>query len=275
LPHGGKLYVLADQKQEIRLLCIEPASGEVAWQQTVAIPRKNLLMDASRRLQAAPLACSESILVCPTNAGAVIAVDLNARGLLWAHNYREEPAEYIDYGLRGGRGRWRTPVTYPSLAVNWKAAAPVIQEGKVIFTAPDASTVECLNLRNGSLLWKMPRNESDLYLAGVFQGKVVLVGSDACQARRLSDGQPLWRREIGKPSGQGVAAGGTYYLPLRSARGSQTPAVWAIDITSGSVVERIDARSSGVPGNLVFCSSGLVSQGVETIALYPPAKGKE
>ena len=69
----------------------DPGQGEnpIAWTQTLATVRDKLDVDASRRFQAALPAYGEGILVCPTNAGAVLAIDLLTHSLVWAHSYRK------------------------------------------------------------------------------------------------------------------------------------------------------------------------------------------
>ena len=42
---GNSLFVLADQKQEIRLLCLRTASGEVRWSQSLGMPRDKIVLD--------------------------------------------------------------------------------------------------------------------------------------------------------------------------------------------------------------------------------------
>src|SRR5262249_42768376 len=56
-----------------------------------------------------------------------------------------------------------------------------------------------------------------------------------------------------------------YYLPLKSAAGSQTPEVCVIDITKGQISAHVRARKGAdgkfeVPGNLLFFEDRLVSQ---------------
>ena len=36
------------------------------------------------------------------------------------------------------------------IVTDWKAAPPIIADGKVVFTAPDGPELRCLNLRNGT-----------------------------------------------------------------------------------------------------------------------------
>src|SRR5581483_11552352 len=111
----------------------------------------------------------------------LLGVDLLTHSLVWAHSYRDGGAPDAGLGdLPGvvGLGRGR-PVIRPGgipAQERWRPSAPIIQAGKVVFTAPDASAVHCLNLRDGRLLWTAKRQDDDLYLAGVYGGRAVIVG---------------------------------------------------------------------------------------------------
>jgi hypothetical protein len=93
LPLDGKLYVLVDKQSELRLACLEaldtadrPAQPKVLWTQTLALTKEKMLFDFRRRIHAAHLAHGNGVLVCPTNTGAIIGVDLLTRNLLWAYS---------------------------------------------------------------------------------------------------------------------------------------------------------------------------------------------
>jgi len=79
----------------------------------------------------------------------------------------------------------------PRLAGTWKNSAPIIADGKVLVTAPDADVLQCLNLRDGTLLWKADWTTDDCYVAGVFNGKVLMVGKQVCRAFSIADGKTL------------------------------------------------------------------------------------
>jgi outer membrane protein assembly factor BamB len=273
----GRLYALVEHDQEVTLLCLDGASGEVQWRQKLATPKNKLLLDGPRRMCVAPLTGAEGILVCPTNAGALVAFDLPTRTLLWAHAYRAEPPppppEDEEFHRRARWRRRSMPAEPPpSLDTNWSAATPVIQGDRVIFTAPDEPAVQCVNLHSGALLWRADRADADLYLAGVHAGRVLLVGAKHCRALRLEDGKEAWKVETGEPAGHGVFSGGSYYLPLRAAEGGK-PAIHALDVAKGAIVGRMPS-SGEVPGNLLFCRGSVLSQTVDAVRCYPQTKAK-
>lgn len=277
LPLGGKVYALIEKKADLQLVCFDAMSGAVSWSQTLAAFKDRLPMDVARRMHTAQLSYGEGMLICPTNAGAVLGVDLLTHSLVWAHSYREAaPANTSEVPQppmigRGGRP-FRSMPPQQVTPSEWKVSAPVVRDGKVVFTAPDALSVHCLNLRDGQLLWRCSRGDN-VYLAGVFNGKVLLIGRKSCQALSLEDGRQLWQLDTGSPSGQGVASGSLYYLPLRASAETKEPEVCAIDVDKGTVVHA-RSRHKEVPGNLLFYEGLVISQSLNEVAAYPQLQVK-
>jgi outer membrane protein assembly factor BamB/tetratricopeptide (TPR) repeat protein len=296
LPVAGKLYVLVEKQGDIVLTCLDPGRGELVWSQPLAAVREKLLTDAGRRLQAVHLAYSDGVLVCPTNAGALLGVDILSRSLVWAYAYHDRPAPPGPDGA--------APPPPPSISLEtgpaWKASVPIIHDGKVIFTAGDDDAVHCLNLHDGSRLWRQARADSDLYVGAVCRDRVVVVGKSSCRALSLADGsKTVWTVPTGLPSGLGAASGDVYYLPLQGASlagasglygplagasglsgplagasGSGHGAVWAIDMVKGEVVASAEAEADGGPGNLLFHGGDLLAQSATTVAAYPQLRVK-
>ncbi len=158
------------------------------------------------------------------------------------------------------------------LQPHWQVTAPVVQDGKVVFTAPDSEAVHCIGLKDGKRLWSVPRQENDLYLGGVLNGKVLIVSKSSVRALSLASGKQLWELAVGLPSGQGVASGTTYYLPLRSATQTRVPEVCSIDVERGIVLSHSKSRKKEVPGNLIFADGLVISQSLDQIVAFPQLK---
>lgn len=307
LPLGDKLYVLVEISGEIRLMCLvnrrtwDAAAGrhraapEIIWSQPLCQVNRRLPDDPGRRLHTAQIAYRDGMLICPTNAGVVLAVDLLTRSLVWAHAYQvqEETARSANVLFPGAapfvrRGQLGQVViagemASPPLGQNtWAAAAPIIHRGYVIFTAPDAKGLHVLHLRDGTLAWRRDRQlgqaPADLYLAGVDEDRVLVVGHKSIKALSLSkQGELLWETPLaGMPSGRGVLSKGQYLLPLRTLEPRERAAgeIWTIDLGTGAVLARQRVRHD-VPGNLLFAGGDLVSQNVVRLTVYPQLANKE
>jgi outer membrane protein assembly factor BamB/tetratricopeptide (TPR) repeat protein len=287
LPMGDRLYVLAEKEQELKMVCVEASTGRVMSQQPLAsVKDLKLYQNPYRRSQAAHLAYGEGVLVIPTNAGAVFGLDLLSNSLVWAYPYREPgalddvPPNIPPWGGRVPPPWIRLPdgrLVKPGTDSQWKVTAPVVQDGKVVFTAPDAKSVHCINLRDGSPVWTQPRQDDDLYLGGVYNGKVLIVGKSRTRALSLTKGNTLWELETGFPSGQGAACplkkgedgDSIYYLPLRAAARTGKPEICAINVDRGIIHAHVRSRKNDVPGNLIFHEGSMVSQGTQSVIAYP------
>jgi outer membrane protein assembly factor BamB len=255
VPVAGLLYAVIEKKREVRLVCLHPNSGQALWSQLLAETRDQILLEPGRRGLAAQPALGDGILVCPTNTGALVAVDLLSRRLAWAYAYPRN-TQNVNLGDQNP-----TPVAVPT-GPSWQAAAPVVQAGKVIYTPPDSDVICCVNLRDGKEVWQAKRGD-DLYLAGVQNGRVVLVGRSACRALNLATGAEAWQTPAGLPSGVGTFSGGSYFLPLRKG------AVVALDVETGRLVASSQSSGGEVPGNLLFHQGEVLSQTATRITTYP------
>ncbi len=295
---GGKLYILNEKlinpnenvapnpfggggnpiggESELRLICIDPTKMEGNKPFMVGKPQSlghvlqynRFVQDISRRVNAVHLAYGEGTLVCPTNAGEIFGIDLMTRSLVWSYPYRESPHLQIQLP---GMGFNPNPFPQPKMPMGntttiskWKSAPPAIQDGKIVFTAPDADSVHCISLRDGKPIWKKAQLKGDLYMAGVHQGRVLIVGETQVRILDLKDGSLKHTISTGDlPSGQGVASKGIYYLPLKKGE------ILAIDIAKGEIKAHNRAAIPGTsPGNLVFYDGMVVSQTPTEVVAY-------
>ena len=293
LPIGDRLYQLNEKQQELRLAILDPATGGLISLQRLCTTRNRLQADAGRRMNAAHLAYADGILVCPTNAGVVLGIELLGNSFVWAYPYSagSENANGDDQSaqqglppgqmvlpngrviIRGGRfpGGMPTQVT----PMRWKVTPPVVSGGKVVFAAPDADAIHCVSLRDGSRLWSHKRQEDDLYLGGVISGRAIVVGKKSVRALDVdAGGKVAWTLATGIPSGLGTSSDNQFYLPLREAGAGKEPEVCVIDVPRGEIVSHTKSRKKALPGNLIFHDGEMVSQTSTAIAVYPQLSAK-
>src|SRR5262249_51132978 len=66
LPVAGRLYALIEKGQELRLVCLRAAGGELLWALPLGVVPAGVDREPGRRVQALHLAYAEGVLVCPT-----------------------------------------------------------------------------------------------------------------------------------------------------------------------------------------------------------------
>jgi outer membrane protein assembly factor BamB len=252
------LYVLAELTGEIQLVALDPDTGRLLWAQQLAHVEKSIDRNILRRLAGASPSFADGIMVCPTSAGAVVAVDVATRSLLWGYQYKHSSTS-----LR--------PTIFPTQysgspsqpGARWADATVTISGGRVLITPVESAELHCLDLLTGERKWTMPRGDF-LFVGCVDKQTVLLVGKDKVQGFRLQDGQPAWDARplpsASMPSGRGFLSGSAYYLPTTAAE------LVGIDVSTGQLSKPL--RTQGVLGNLVCYENAVISQGVDRVASF-------
>lgn len=263
LPLGDRLYVLGEVKEEVRLMVLGAATGDLIWSQQLAVAERGDRSDPLRRLSGVSPSHADGILVCPTSAGALVAIETSSRWLRWRFAYGlgrnagnlPNPAAARFNMMRGGE-----PVD------RWLDSSAIIARGRVLFSPIESDEIYCLNLFDGKLLWKQRRAE-DLYLGGVDDDRVVIVGRHNVRAVRLDDGKPAWSKPVplpdgAVPSGLGFLSKHRYYVPIN------TGAVAAVDLENERIDHVVKSRDGSIPGNLICHRDRIISQGVDGVESY-------
>ncbi|HVK11419.1 MAG TPA: PQQ-binding-like beta-propeller repeat protein, partial [Gemmataceae bacterium] len=298
LPLAGKLYVVVE-KDGLFLVCLDPGRMEQAsrqtspipslvWTQKLGDPNGALPEDALRRYQGIHLAYKDGVLVVPTNAGAVLGIDLFSHSLIWAAAYKSNkstnrPAMSEEMMMQGRfrpgmAGGPQTGISYDLARERWHASAPIVVGNRVVFTAFDSDTVECVDLHDGRSVWKAPiaKLESDLYVAGVFDEKVLIVGKGYVRFHSLATGQQLRDPLLtGVPTGVGAATEGLYFLPIKASKDkSLEPGIVAIDYKTMQAKGTSRSRKKETAGNLLFHDGDLFSVTPAAVASFQQLASK-
>ena len=279
LPVGEQLLALVEEKGEIRLDVLAADTGRAVWSQPLAEIDEERSIDNrdshARRLAGLSPSVAEGVLVCPTGAGAIVAVDLATRTLLWAYEYPQAlqgGVVVLPNGFRVPRGQ---PMGggFGGDAVGdreqrmgrWLDSVPILAVGRVLLTPGDSQELHCLDLRQGTVVWRLPRKDR-LYVAGIVDGRAIVVGRRGVEAIDLTNGRVLWQRPLaadhGSPSGRSILTGNRLLLPL------DTPEVLAIDLADGQIAGRSAARGNAVPGNLLAYRGEVISQGADSLDVF-------
>lgn len=262
LPLDGHLYCIAEVTGDVRLVVLNARTGRHEWSQTLVLPEATLQQFPVRRIAGLSPTYSDGVLVCPTTSGAVVAVDPGRRVLMWGKRYSRStkgvPTDPRQLMILRARGM--SLMSGLDDEDRWIDAAPTIADGRILLTPRDSDELHCLNLVDGSVVWKKSRG-SYLYLATVYEGKVVLVGRSQMQAFSLETGEPVWSESISieTPSGRGIRDGRFYRIPL------STGDIASVDLKVGKVVGRSKAGRGDAPGNLAAAHGTIVAQSIDKI----------
>jgi outer membrane protein assembly factor BamB len=289
----GELFSLdafsGEKNSQLCLLAIDRLSGEPLWSQGLALVDEPFFrsQQQGRRNPVGVPTYVDGMLICPTDVGLIVGVDLVTGRQRWVHGYQMgEPGQRRD-SFPEERGWSGTPT--------W----PIVHRDRVLILSRFSSELKCLEATTGRLLWQIPREEA-MCIGAVTDDRVLLVDSRHIRAIPIPpDGTvtktpvaPLWTLSVGPISGRSVRVGDDLLVPLKSGR------VACVEISTGidrgfAVTRTTSSRGwhdehSAVavpqelsendlapwPGNLIACGDVVVSMGLTHLAVYPQAQAK-
>ncbi len=266
LPHDGMLYGLAEFADEVRLMVLDARTGRVAWTQKLVKLDIAAGADMHHYRRGLSPSLAGGVLVCPTDAGRIVAVDLAARTLLWEYLYRSDHvAPRNAPGFMIGPLSGLDGLRDSALQDRWIDGLAIIDGTRVLVAPRGCDSLRCLDLMTGELLWKLPRGDG-LFVGAVADGVAVVVGRSSIRGVRVSDGKPAWEKEgeipIPAPSGRGYLAAGRYHVPLASAE------LLTLEVATGRETARSKTPDGVALGNLVAARGTVVSQKVDSLSAF-------
>ncbi len=272
IPIDGQLFVMAELSGDILLICLDAATGIEQWrQQLLAIESGTIGTDPVRRIAGAAATYKDGLLICCTGAGAIVAVDLDDRSLVWGVTInRNEAMMQSVIGRREG-------IAPDQMLKRWWDATPLVVDSTVYVTPIESDRLYALDLLTGEKKWKETARAQyqSRYLAGMHQGKLILVGGDNVRGVDAATGKSSWTTQTGWLDSSELVCGlgmfGTithpvsgepepvYFVPTSSKR------IIAVSVDDGSALAH---RNVTFPlGNLIAVDGKIISQSATKLAV--------
>jgi outer membrane protein assembly factor BamB len=288
----GELFSLdemsVEKNNQICLIAMDGSNGEPLWSQGLALVDEPFfrLKQRNRRNPVGSPTVADGMLICPTDVGLVVGVDLLTGRQRWVYSYRL------------GEGERRREYFPEPLGWDGTPTWPMIHRDRVLLLSRFSEELHCLEATTGKLAWRVPRGDA-VYIGAVTDDRIVLVGEREVRAiampvdgTQTSDAvEPLWSHIVGPVTGRGVRAGEDFLVPLKSGR------VACLELTTGhdrgfavtrtfdpatirqrtsraNDDEEDDQELAPWPGNLIACDDVVVSLGISQLAVYPQARSK-
>ena len=258
------LYGLAEVLNSVHLIAIAADTGTVLWKQPLVNLERSVHFDIGRRLAGATPTYGNGLLLCPTGAGSMVAVDPMSRSLEWA--YRFEVDESLASRPVGNR-RHTVAAYQATLTDGWSRNRCIVSGTRAIVTAPETDELHAVDLKTGKKLWTTPRKNAQ-FVAGVTGGNnVVLLSARGARALDLETGRSLWdKRESSfnklSIAGMSVLAGNQLIVPLSGGQ------IGVLDTTNGELIEMVAMRDGGPVGNLACHRGTMLAQSSTGLARY-------
>lgn len=221
LPIDGSLYVMTESDRILSLAKLNAATGEVAWIQRVGLVEQPLYSATERKRQ---IGCylptyANGLVICPTHAGVLIAVDALHGTTQWVYYYAESQVFRGNFSTRNLADENRNPGF---------ADPPHVVGNRLYYLPRLSSRLHCVDLETGQEVWARPRNEA-VYIAVADEQQLLLISESSASCVDAVSGEPKWTKRLDIPAGRGVLLGDEYVVPLKSGT------VATIHLKSGSV----------------------------------------
>jgi len=272
LPVDGHLYVLGEERGQVQLFELDPATGEILWSVGLLNPDRDLVLDDVRRLAGLMPVSADGLLICPTGEGSLVAVDPLKRQVVWTHFYVDAGESLRNQGLmmRMVRPQAQAPSMSREELLNddrWFDTRIMVAGSCVVFTPPDDDSLVCVSLQTGKSHFdsRIPRGQM-AYAATTYQDHLILVGRSEITSLNLADGPQLWKQPvpIPAPAGRGLRMGDQFLQPLITGE------IAVVDLPTGRLLTRLALPKGQPPGNLTSAEGVLIlSTGTGLTALQP------
>ncbi|MCO8120232.1 PQQ-binding-like beta-propeller repeat protein [Stieleria sp. TO1_6] len=255
----GSLYGMVELAGDIILVCLDPATGQLRWQQQlVALEGIGIQYDAIRRISGATPSYHDGVLICPTGAGATIAIDLADRTLRWGNSYQRR--SYGNSMATFSRSRQSDD----ELSQRWHNSAAITSGLAVLVTPVATDNLFCFDLVDGKKRFSKPR-QAAFYVAGIRDGLLLMVSAREVVGYDMENGRLSWRSDqrLLPPGqqivGRGVFGPGYFIVPTSGNE------LVKIALTDGTLLER---RTTRYPlGNLIAIDGEIISQSPTKLAV--------
>ncbi len=168
----GRLFVQLEWRQTIQLAELNAATGELLWKQPLVNIERGVSASPRLRMLGVRPVFAKGLLLCPTGAGLVVAVDVVQQQLAWVYRF---PLARDDRNDRSPQA-WQQQLAAErgsSPETGWQESRLIVAGERVIIASPESSAVHCVDRKTGRLIWESTQ-ESAALIVGVADQAVVL-----------------------------------------------------------------------------------------------------
>jgi outer membrane protein assembly factor BamB len=250
------LYVAGQQQTELQLLAIESRRGELLWKTTLGDLPRQLASDPARQRIACPVVWQNGVLLCPTSAGALLAVDPLTRSPRWAFRYGVSLREST-YRQRNENTAFLPDPWWDA----WRDVSLQCRDNLAVLASPESDRLHGVDIDRGESRWNVPRGDG-LCLLGLTADAAIVLEPTALRAHDLATGRVTWQTAVGEVAGRPVLTG--THAVVSTADGG----VVRLRLADG-VVENGAGTAESPLGNLAFRDGDWYSVSTDTLAAWP------
>jgi hypothetical protein len=255
---GDSIYAVLERDSKLQLILLDPKlvdrdAFKKAIQHEVsvmAVP-EDAQSDLTRRIHALIPIATTNLIVCPTHLGAVIAVNRDDHKVAWTARYGKPEVKRFE-----------------NFSCTWRVRPMLVAGDLLIYGPADAESLYAFKLADGKEAWKIERGKG-VYLAGLHDGKAIVVDSNAIRAIDATNGKEVWKAPFdGTLTGYGVFQGDRFYQPIGLGKAADEGVLQIIELKQGKAVGTIQRADKKEIGNLLIHKAKLISQTFESLSVF-------
>lgn len=252
----GLMVVLSEVDREVFASAVNPDTGQILWMQPIAEPDLAILNDRARFSRSCTPTIARGLVLCPTQLGAVVALDLTSGAFAWVH------AHYDPRPSATRPGVYRPMTALPQVRSSVFNLRPWVMGSKVVYLAGQSDSLFCLDQVTGRTHWSISQPDADA-IATITNENVVLMGRSSVRALSLENGDERWSLRLPvPPSGEAVSMGGELNVPLSNGQ------LLRVRLTDGNILSTFIGQERQPTGHLAVTPHGLVALGADGLAGY-------
>ena len=224
---------------ELAIACIDAKTGQLLWQQPVAIDLETP-PDAYHRIEHELLSFGAGAVYFATQAGLLVSLNADSGQMNWVATYPSYPLSPAE-------------LSHPAHA---GLLPPVFDRGTLYLAPRDASHVMAYDAATGVLLWRTPKPGRINALLGIADN-VLVAGGDRLWRISADSGRVHAPFGYDDPAGFGFGRGA---IAGRSIFWTTREELFEVEIASGAALRRIplELLRQSTGGNLVIADGHLL-----------------
>jgi len=275
LVHDQMLFVLSSDDEVVRLNCLTESTGRLLWKKSLVynndgngLVQERFAVNYEQAQNASLCGVDKQTIICALNGGVVIGASVVDGQLLWATSVRDIEE---DSSERDSQRRLFSAISITARPIPTIRSQPVLLPGRMIWSAPFCSTVQCLDTLTGEIIWTVPRSVAavgelegsvDDYAIAATNGQVIMIGPRHIRALKSVDGTQQWVAPVLAQSGRAFCSRDTCLVPLIDGTLAQFDLETGRRATTSSVaagLEKLELVGTVVADDDVVCVAGPIA----------------
>ncbi len=199
----GIIWILGESREtkSLTLYQYDAVTGKQLESQEIAQAKLSISEDNRRQEIDCQVIVDQDLIICPTAAGALFAIDRLTGDMLWGHRLPRKdaidfPPDFEMPSHRPGFNNWD----------GWQGMQLLMAGDLLVCASPEQRELLVLDKQTGQRVWSVFCEDGQTIASAEFLYGVVVIGKSSATAYSLKGGDRGWSTPIPQPAGRGTIA---------------------------------------------------------------------